>query len=262
MPQTGDEAARASVSAVTYLRGIRLDDSARGHPEEHPWSLPVVRALDVLDLDVPVVFLVGDNGSGKSTVLEATAVCLGLNPEGGTQNVDFATSDTHSNLGNVMRPVMGAARPRTKFFLRAESFYNLATRMDELEEEEPGLLASYGGESLHRQSHGESFLATILNRFEPQGLYLLDEPEAALSPQGILTLLATMHRLVTGGAQFIVATHSPMLMAFPEARIYELGQGGFTETTYEDTDHYRLTRAFLENREGFFRRLFEEEAPR
>lgn len=175
-------------------------------------------------LDTPVTFLVGENGSGKSTLLEAIAVSCGFNAEGGTRNFTFSTRATHSELGEYIT-VAKRRYPRDGFFLRAESFYNVATNIDEMDEEpsfSPRLIDSYGGVSLHSQSHGESFLALVQNRFGGEGLYLLDEPEAALSPTRQLTLLGEMHQLVERNSQFIIATHSPILMAYPGARIYEL----------------------------------------
>lgn len=182
-------------------------------------SLPAVNWLKEhrLMLDTPVTFLVGENGSGKSTLLEAIAVSCGFNAEGGTRNFTFSTRATHSELGEYIT-VAKRRYPRDGFFLRAESFYNVATNIDEMDEEpsfSPRLIDSYGGVSLHSQSHGESFLALVQNRFGGEGLYLLDEPEAALSPTRQLTLLGEMYQLVERDSQFIIATHSPILMAYP-----------------------------------------------
>lgn len=212
-----------------------------------------------LTLDTSVTFLVGENGSGKSTLLEAIAVSCGFNAEGGTRNFTFSTRATHSELGEYIT-VAKRRYPRDGFFLRAESFYNVATNIDEMDEEpsfSPRLIDSYGGVSLHCQSHGESFLALVQNRFGGNGLYLLDEPEAALSPTRQLTLLGEMHRLVEEDSQFIVATHSPILMAYPGARIYELREDGIHPTMYQETEHYQLTRRFLENPERMLRYLLE-----
>ena len=214
-----------------------------------------------LKLDAPVTFLVGENGSGKSTLLEALAVACGFNAEGGTRNFTFSTRSTHSELGRYVT-VARRRYPRDGFFLRAESFYNVATNIDEMDEEPsfgPRLIDSYGGVSLHAQSHGESFLSLVQNRFGGQGLYLLDEPEAALSPSRQLTLLGEMHCLTGEGSQFVVATHSPILMAYPGARIYVLDEEGIRETAYRETEHYQLTRRFLEDPERMFRYLFDEE---
>ena len=213
-----------------------------------------------LALDAPVTFLVGENGSGKSTLLEAVAVACGFNAEGGTRNFTFSTRATHSELGEYIT-VAKRRYPRDGFFLRAESFYNVATNIDEMDEEPsfgPRLIDSYGGVSLHHQSHGESFLSLVQNRFGGDGLYLLDEPEAALSPTRQLTLLGEMHHLVEKNSQFVVATHSPILMAYPGARIYLLSESGIEPVQYRETEHYQLTRRFLEDPERMLRYLLEE----
>lgn len=224
-------------------------------------SLPAVNWLKEhrLMLDTPVTFLVGENGSGKSTLLEAIAVSCGFNAEGGTRNFTVSTRATHSELGEYIT-VAKRRYPRDGFFLRAESFYNVATNIDEMDEEpsfSPRLIDSYGGVSLHSQSHGESFLALVQNRFGGEGLYLLDEPEAALSPTRQLTLLGEMYQLVERDSQFIIATHSPILMAYPGARIYELSENGIASVEYRETEHYQLTRRFLENPERMLRYLLE-----
>lgn len=209
-------------------------------------------------LDSPVTFLVGENGSGKSTLLEAIAVACGFNAEGGTRNFTFSTRATHSELGEYIT-VARRRYPRDGFFLRAESFYNVATNIDEMDEDfsyGPKVIESYGGVSLHHQSHGESFLALVQNRFGGNGLYLLDEPEAALSPTRQLTLLGEMHQLAERDSQFIVATHSPILMAYPGARIYQLSENGIEPVQYQETEHYQLTRRFLEDPERMLRYLF------
>ena len=211
-----------------------------------------------LMLDSPVTFLVGENGSGKSTLLEAIAVACGFNAEGGTRNFSFSTRATHSELGEYIT-VARRRYPRDGFFLRAESFYNVATNIDEMDEDfsyGPKVIESYGGVSLHHQSPGESFLALVQNRFGGNGLYLLDEPEAALSPTRQLTLLGEMHQLAEQDSQFIVATHSPILMAYPGARIYQLSENGIEPVQYQETEHYQLTRRFLEDPERMLRYLF------
>ena len=213
-----------------------------------------------LMLDFPVTFLVGENGSGKSTLLEAIAVACGFNAEGGTRNFTFSTRPTHSELGEYIT-VARRRYPRDGFFLRAESFYNVATNIDEMDEGfsyGPKVIESYGGVSLHHQSHGESFLALVQNRFGGDGLYLLDEPEAALSPTRQLTLLQEMRHLAERDSQFIVATHSPILMAYPGARIYLLSESGIEPVQYRETEHYQLTRRFLEDPERMLRYLLED----
>jgi len=181
-------------------------------------------------------------------------VALGLNAEGGSQNMRFSTRDSHSELHTALRLTRGTRRPRSLYFLRAESFFNVATQVDE----NVDALAGHGGRSLHEQSHGESFIALVANRLGPNGLYLLDEPEAALSPQGLLGLLGRLHELVEAGSQLLVATHSPILLAYPQATIYVIGDDGIVPTAYEDTEHYRLTRAFLEQPQLYLRHLLAD----
>lgn len=184
--------------------------------------------------------------------MEALALAAGMNPEGGSSNYAFSTRESHSPLGEALRLVRGARRPRTDFFLRAESLFTAATYLEGLPDDP---LAAYGGRSLHEQSHGESFLAVMLNRFGPEGLYLLDEPEAALSTQNCLTFLRRLHELVEAGSQFVVATHSPLVLAYPDAQIYACEAGGARAVDYEDAEPVRLTRAFLDARERFLHGL-------
>ena len=244
---------------MEYLTSVRLR-----HPlpaESYLCGLPAVRYLmegGTLTFDRPVTFLVGENGTGKSTLLEGIPVACGFNPEGGTRNFSFSTRATHSPLGEYLTPAR-RRYPKDGFFLRAESFYNVATHIDELDETVPGprLIDSYGGVSLHHQSHGESFLALVEHRFGGHGLYLLDEPEAALSPARLLTLMVLLDQLVKKDSQFVIATHSPILMAFPGARLYQLGEAGVTAVDYQETEHYQLTRRFLENPERMLHYLLE-----
>ena len=233
-----------------YVSRVSLQREKVESFDRYPFSLAAVRTLDHLDLHPKLTFFIGENGSGKSTLLEAIAVSLGFNPEGGTKNFKFGTRTSHSELHRYLRIAKGLEKPRDGFFLRAESFFNVATEIENLDKE-PGLgrkiIESYGGHSLHEQSHGESFLALITNRFGGRGLYILDEPEAALSPQRQLAVLARIHDLIEDASQFIIATHSPILMAYPEALIYECGSEGIRQVAYEDTEHYAVTKSFLEN---------------
>jgi predicted ATPase len=229
--------------------------------DAYPFSLPAVRALETLEPHPKVTFFVGENGSGKSTLLEAIAVSMGFNPEGGTKNFRFGTRMSHSALHEYLRIAKGFKRPRDGFFLRAESFFNVATEIENLDDGPggPPIISSYGGTSLHERSHGESFLALLMERFGGQGLYLLDEPEAALSPQRQLAALARINDLVKDGSQFIIATHSPILMAYPDAWIYEFTESGIARVAYEETEHFKVTRAFLANPERMLRELFSPE---
>jgi predicted ATPase len=232
-----------------------------GDFKAYPFSIPSIASLDELELDAKVTFLVGENGSGKSTLIEAIAVLAGFNAEGGSKNFKFGTRRSESSLHRFMRPVRGHRRPRDGFFLRAESYFNVATEIERLDAEPgggPPIIGSYGGVSLHEQSHGESFLALATHRFGGNGLYILDEPEAALSPKRQPSLLSIIDELVEErDSQFVIATHSPILMAYPNALIYRLGPGGIERVAYEDTEHYSITREFLNSPERFFKTLFQ-----
>lgn len=248
-----------STNSLQYVREILLKRDQVASFEEYPYSLSAVRGLDRLELHPKVTYFIGENGSGKSTLLEAIAVQWGFNAEGGTKNFRFGTRQSHSSLHEHIRLVKGVRRPRDGFFLRAESFFNVATEIENLDRAGfgPPIIDSYGGVSLHEQSHGESFLALMTHRFGGHGLYILDEPEAALSPQRQLAVLARIHDLVRDDSQFIIATHSPILMAYPEATIYSCGAEGVTKVAYRDTEHYRVTRDFLLSPERMMRTLFE-----
>lgn len=235
-----------------YLRAVRLERERVGDFGSYPFSIPAIGKLEELALDPKITFFVGENGAGKSTLIEAIAVLAGFNAEGGTINFNFGTRRSESELHQALRPIRSHRRPRDGFFLRAESFFNVATEIERL-----GVGKNYGGKSLHEQSHGESFIALAMNRFDGHGLYILDEPEAALSPQRQLSLLTLMHDLIEArDSQLIVATHSPILMAYPNATIYLLGAEGIEQIAYEDTEHYRITRDFLSSPERYFKNLF------
>lgn len=244
------------------ISAVRLP-AADGEPRAgYPWELPAVAQLsDGLDLHPAVTYLIGENGSGKSTLLAAIAAAAGMNPEGGSSNFTFLEEATFAlsrraalaELGEAIQLVRGSRRPRTDFFLRAESLFVAATYLEQLPRDP---LAAYGGRSLHEQSHGEGFLAIMLNRFGPGGLYLLDEPEAALSTQNCLTCLRRIHELVEQGSQFIISTHSPIILAYPQATIYRCTDTGLEPVDYEDAEPVRLTESFLAGRERFLAQLF------
>lgn len=241
----------------SFVKAVRLLPPDQDEQRDgYPWDLPAIEALaNGLALDPRVTYLIGENGSGKSTLLEAIAVAAGMNAEGGSSNFAFSTRDSHSGLWQAISLVRGIRRPKTDFFLRAESLFTAATYLEQLPD---APLQSYGGLSLHEQSHGESFLAVMINRFGPNGFYLLDEPEAALSTQNCLTCLRRIHELVSNGSQFIIATHSPIILAYPKARIYACTDTGVDEVAYDDADPVRLTKRFLDAKERFLQQLLSD----
>lgn len=235
-----------------YIDSISLNETIPA--ESYLSGLSVVQALSEeksLGLKSNVTFFIGENGSGKSTLMEAIAVAYGFNPEGGTKNFNFATKSTHSDLYKYLR-LSRSKYAKDGFFYRAESFYNVASNIEELDGEQmrtPPIIYSYGGISLHAQSHGESLLSLVQNRFGGNGLYILDEPEAALSPARMMTLMAEINNLEKNHSQFIIATHSPILMTYPNACIYQFTDKGVDLVDYKDTEHYQITKRFLENPE-------------
>jgi predicted ATPase len=257
------DAARPEFCGGGYLTALRLRRESVPDFDRYPFHLPAVRTLHRLELHPAVTFFIGENGSGKSTLLEALAVKLRFNPEGGSRDHMVNTRPTHSPLHEHLT-LERRGHFADGWFLRAESFYNVASEV-EMAEEEFGRQSSgppyraYGGKSLHAQSHGESFLALLTNRLQGGGVYLFDEPEAALSPQRQLSVLTLLHRFVYHRSQLVIATHSPLLLAYPHARIYEFDERGIRETRYEDTDHFRLTRDFLNRPARMLELLLREE---
>jgi predicted ATPase len=237
-----------------FLHSIELlrDETWRG--DRYPYALPAVRGWDRLLFHPKVTFLVGENGSGKSTLIEAIAVALGLNPEGGSRDHGYSTHDTHSPLHRNLRLVRSPRRIKDSFFLRAESFYTFSTYIDA-----EGNRDRMGGHALHELSHGQSFTALIENRLRGHGIYLLDEPEAAPSPNRQLGFLARMHELVTLQSQFIIATHSPIILGYPDAKILELTERRLVEAAYDELEHVQVTRNFLNRRQIFLDTLLSGE---
>ncbi|MDR0904594.1 MAG: AAA family ATPase [Oscillospiraceae bacterium] len=231
--------------------GIKAQSLEPAQRTRYPVGLFPSLLTEHIPFRKPVTFFVGDNGSGKSTLIEAIAIIMGFNAEGGTRNFRFSTRGSHSELVKHLYIDRGLKKPRDGFFLRAESFFNVATNIEELDRERSfggSIIDSYGGVSLHEQSHGESFLALMNNRFDGHGLYILDEPEAALSPVGQLSMLNIIHRLVENeGSQFIIATHSPLLTKYPNADIFQFGGGEIKLTPYAETDLAVLYKDFLAN---------------
>lgn len=241
------------MSSAKYISEVLFDNQLS--KDSYLNTLPVIQFLAKekrMPFSSNVTFFVGENGTGKSTLLEAIAVAYGFNAEGGSKNFTFSTNATHSELfEHITLAKRGYAEDG--YFLRAESMYNVATNIDDIDD--GSIIGGYGGVSLHRQSHGESFLSVIQNRFFGNGLYILDEPEAALSPMRLLTLMAEMDTLVKQDSQFIIATHSPILMAFPGASILEFSDGGIRQVDYRNTEHYQVTKRFLDNPEKMLRLL-------
>ncbi len=215
-------------------------------------AIDAIKNMDTVTFHKPITFFVGENGSGKSTLLEAIAVAYGFNPEGGTKNYRFATYDSHSALCDALILAKGVRRPKQGYFLRAESFYNVATKEQEYAD------AAHSSARYHEKSHGESFLAVVQNDMRAEGLYLLDEPEAALSPQRQLTLLLELYRCAKAGAQFIIVSHSPLLLGMPGAAIYSFDGGHIHPCAYEATDSYIITEMFINNRDGLLHQLLDE----
>lgn len=243
-----------------YLRSLKILNEKIQNRDKYPFSIPSLRGTDSIEFKNEVTFFVGENGSGKSTLLEAIAYQCGFNNIGGGRNDNYSADSSMSDLGDYIR-LSWLPKINKGFFLRAESFYHFATYLDELAKEDPTFrYEGYGGKSLHHQSHGESFLSLFTNRFGEKGIYLLDEPEAALSPARQLAFLKIIHDLASkGDAQFIIATHSPILLGYPEAQILNFDDSSIQETSYEDTEHYNLTLNFLTGRERFLYELFRSD---
>jgi predicted ATPase len=244
-----------------FLHSIELVRDEGWIADRYPFCLSAVRGWDRLFMHPKVTYFVGENGSGKSTLIEAIAVASGFNPEGGSRNFSFSTRASHSDLHKHMRLARSPRRRRDGYFLRAESYFNVATEIERLDAEPggPKIIDSHGGTSLHAMSHGQSFMALMDHRFRGDGLYILDEPEAALSPNRQLAFLSRMHELMQARSQFIIATHSPIILAYPDAAIYSLDETGVVATSYEDLEHVRLTQCFLNRRETFLDVLFAED---
>lgn len=231
-----------------FIQGIEIDWSKIDR-NSYLRNIEAINGVERLRFDNSITFFVGENGSGKSTLLEAIAISYGFNPEGGTKNYSFSTYDSHSDLCEAMRVVKGYRKAEWGYFLRAESFYNVATQ-----EEEYADLA-HPSEKYHEKSHGESFLAIAQNQLKPNGVYIFDEPEAALSPQRQLTLLLEIYECAKNGSQFFIVTHSPILLGIPDAKILTFDDGRIHSCEYEETDSYQVTEMFINNRKQLLDRL-------
>lgn len=239
-----------------FITKIELEKEKIENFNIYPFNIEVIKNLNTIKIDSPVTFLVGEKGIGKSTLIEAIAVSVGLNAEGGSQNFNFSTKNTHSILSEYLI-VSRLNKPKTKFFLRAESFYNVASEIERISEESNQPLYNIYGGNLHECSHGESFIKLVQNRFYDHGLYILDEPEAALSPQRQMSLLCLIDDLVKSGSQFIIATHSPILISYRLGKILNLNDN-FNEVKYEDTEIYKTYKMYLDNPYGMQQKLFDE----
>mgnify|MGYP001388103000 CR=1 FL=1 len=237
-----------------YLQGIEINWS-KIDEDSYLRTIPALNGLKTLSFDSPLTCFVGENGSGKSTLLEGIAIACGFNPEGGTKNYQFSTCNDYSELHDALRLLRGWRKPAWGYFLRAESFFNVATKEEEYAR---GFVPSA---ELHQKSHGESFLQIAQDQFKPHGLYLLDEPEAALSPQHQLTLLLEIMNCIRTGSQFIIVSHSPILLGIPEADIRTFDQGPIHSCRYEETESYRITKLFINDREMLLKKLLSEENP-
>ena len=231
-----------------FIHSIFIDWTMIG-ADSYLRKIEALKGLKTLDFNSNVTFFVGENGSGKSTLLEAMAIASGFNPEGGTKNYSFSTYDSHSELYDAIRVVRGSRKARWGYFLRAESFYNVATMEERYADE------GHQSQKYHEKSHGESFMALAQNQLRPGGLYFFDEPEAALSPQRQLTLLTEIYNCAAGGSQFIIATHSPILLGMPGAEILTFDNGLIHTCEYEDTESYQVTEMFINDRKRLLDRL-------
>ncbi len=230
----------------------------------HPFHLPIIKNLQEIDFPTPVTFFVGENGTGKSTILETIAHNAGFGAEGGSRNINFKTSDekTYSGVEQLAQSfrLSWRRKPKNGYFFRAESFFNIANFIDSMASYDAQAYGPYGGKSLHEQSHGESFLSFFNNRLGSGGFFIFDEPEAALSPQRQLSLLVIIQDLCKNfDAQFIIATHSPLLLAYPGATIYSCDNTTLTPVAYKDTQHYQITKQFLDDPEYYLQHLFNSE---
>lgn len=240
---------------MPFLRAVQTIHE-RIIPLQYPFTIPAFSNGINIEFKSNVTFFIGENGSGKSTLLEGIADNCGFNLAGGGRNHLYQDSANESDLSTTLRLIWNK-KVSHGFFMRAESFFNFATYIDDLAADDPSILEAYGGKSLHHQSHGESFLSLFSSHFN-KGLYILDEPEAALSPNRQMSFLSLIHELESAGrAQFLIATHSPIILSYPSAVIFSLDET-MDEVSYKDTDHYNVTKDFLDCPERYLRHLFSK----
>lgn len=249
-------------SAGQYIRELIIRDDVPLDYSTYPLAIPSLKHFTKIEFKTPVTYIIGENGSGKSTLLEALAIKCGFNAEGGSRNFNFETRSSHLDLHQSLKLIKEPNRPRDGYFLRAESFFNVATNIEELDKGPggPPIITYYGGKSLHEKSHGETFFTLLMDRLHGHGLYIFDEPEAALSPNRQLAFLARLHQLVDNNSQWVIATHSPILMAYPGATIYQLSESGIDTIAWTDTEHYTVTRDFLLHHDRMLKHLGIPEA--
>ena len=240
---------------MIFLKGIRLNANEGIDRKHYPFNIPALRDFKELPFESPVTVFVGENGMGKSTLIEAIAIVMNFNPEGGTANFNFSTSDSHSELCNHLITIRGVKRNRDGFFLRAESFYNAISYLDTVNDTGRNIYDYYGGKRLHEVSHGEGFINMLNHRCRGNSFFIFDEPEAALSPFSQIKMLARMHQLVKEDSQFVISTHSPILMAYPDATVYQLTANGIHQTEYDKTEHYMLMKYFLNNTNQYLNKI-------
>lgn len=236
-----------------YLRSVQIKTDLQPDWSVYPFAVPAVNDIEQISFHPDVTFFVGENGAGKSTILEAIALALGFSEEGGTLNVRLNSASSTSNLYQYLRTIKSFRKPKDYYFLRAESYYNVGTYMNEL-----NYVAEYGG-NIHARSHGEAFIKLLTQKFKGEGLYLMDEPEAALSPTMQMVALSAIHDLVQNKSQFIIATHSPILLAYPYAKIYQISDTGISQIRYEQTEHFRVTKDFLNNYSKRIQQILEDD---
>ena len=241
-----------------FFHSVHIVWDEVGDPDTFPYSIPAIKKMGRMNLHPAVTFIIGENGSGKSTLLEAMAVRLNFDESGGDANANFEVRPLDGGLHDAIRIQSSLyRRPGDRFFLRAETVFNYASHIDREAIEDRKFIQRYGYKSLHARSHGEMFLAIVQNRMKAESFFIMDEPEAALSPTRQIATLKEIDWLVRAGCQFVIATHSPILMAYPDSIIYELSGDGIRQIEYEETEHYTLTRSFLEHPKAFLKRLLE-----